>query len=123
MRSPAIASEDPDHGALHLHPSESRGRPGTRAPHVTLADGSSTLDLCGSEFVVLRPAGDGVDDWAPPGATSHVVDAEGFADAYGLSAGGAALVRPDGFIAWRSRSAADRDELSRALATALQAPG
>jgi hypothetical protein len=119
MRSPAIASEDPDDGALHLHPSESRGRPGTRAPHVTLPDGSSTLDLCGSEFVVLRPAGDGVDDWAPPGATSHVVDAEGFADAYGLSAGGAALVRPDGFIAWRSGGPTDRDELSHALATAL----
>ena len=61
----------------------------------------------------------GVDDWAPPGATSHVVDAEGVADAYGLSAGGAALVRPDGFIAWRSRGPADRDELSRAVATAL----
>jgi 2-polyprenyl-6-methoxyphenol hydroxylase-like FAD-dependent oxidoreductase len=119
MRSPAIASEEPDDGALHLHPSESRGRPGTRAPHVTLPDGSSTLDLCGSEFVVLRPAGDGVDDWAPPGATSHVIDADGFAEAYGLSAGGAALVRPDAYIAWRSRGPADRHELSRALATAL----
>jgi 2-polyprenyl-6-methoxyphenol hydroxylase-like FAD-dependent oxidoreductase len=119
MRSPAIASEEPDDGALHQHPSEARGRPGTRAPHVTLADGSSTLDLCGSEFVVLRPAGDGADDWAPPGATSHVIDADGFADAYGLSAGGAALVRPDGYIAWRSRDTANREELTRALATAL----
>ena len=95
------------------------GRPGTRAPHVVLADGRSTLDLFGSQFVVLRPAGDGVDDWAPPGAASHVIDAEPFAEAYGLSAGGATLVRPDGVIAWRSRGPAGRDEIARALATAL----
>jgi 2-polyprenyl-6-methoxyphenol hydroxylase-like FAD-dependent oxidoreductase len=119
MRSPAIMSEDGDDGVVHLHPSAAGGRPGTRAPHVTLPDGRSTLDLIGTDFAVLRPAGDGVDDWAPPGATSHVVDADGFADAYGLSPGGATLVRPDAVIAWRSRGPADRDELSRALATAL----
>src|SRR5690242_883327 len=118
-RSQAIVAEPDDDGALHQHPSEARGRPGSRAPHVVLRDGSSTLDLFGSEFVVLRPAGDGVDDWAPPGATSHVIDADGFADAYGLAAGGATLVRPDGVVAWRSRDAADRDELAGALATAL----
>ena len=84
-----------------------------------LADGRSTLDLFGSQFVVLRPAGDAVDDWAPPGATSHVIDAEPFAEAYGLSAGGATLVRPDGVVAWRARGPAGRDELARALATAL----
>jgi 2-polyprenyl-6-methoxyphenol hydroxylase-like FAD-dependent oxidoreductase len=123
MRSPAIAPEEPEDGALHQHPSEARGRPGTRAPHVALADGSSTLDLVGTEFTVLRPAGDGGDDWAPPGATSHEVDAEPFAEAYGLSAGGATLVRPDGFVAWRSQGPADRDELARALATALALPG
>jgi 2-polyprenyl-6-methoxyphenol hydroxylase-like FAD-dependent oxidoreductase len=119
MRSPAILSEDADDSALHLPPSALDGRPGTRAPHVWLADGRSTLDLFGEQFVVLRPAGDGVDDWAPPGATSHVIDAEPFAEAYGLSAGGATLVRPDGVVAWRSREPADRDELARALATAL----
>jgi 2-polyprenyl-6-methoxyphenol hydroxylase-like FAD-dependent oxidoreductase len=123
MRSPAIASEEPDDGALHQHPSEARGRPGTRAPHVALADGSSTLDLVGTEFTVLRPAGDGGEDWAPPGATSHVVDAEPFAEAYGLTTGGATLVRPDGFIAWRSQGHADRDGVARALATALALPG
>jgi putative polyketide hydroxylase len=118
MRSAAILSEDDD-GVLHLPPSALDGRPGTRAPHVWLADGRSTLDLFGSQFVVLRPAGAGVDDWAPPPATSHVVDAESFADAYGLSAGGATLVRPDGVVAWRARGQADRDETARALATAL----
>ena len=115
---------DPSRGATTTasctwHPSALGGRPGTRAPHVVLADGRSTLDLFGSQFVVLRAAGDGVDDWAPPGAASHVIDAEPFAEAYGLSAGGATLVRPDGVIAWRSRGPADRPEIARALATAL----
>ena len=52
--------------------------------------------------------------------TSHVVHAEGFGEAYGLAAGGASLVRPDGIVAWRARSGADRDEIARALTTALQ---
>jgi 2-polyprenyl-6-methoxyphenol hydroxylase-like FAD-dependent oxidoreductase len=119
MRSAAILREDDDDGALHLAPAALGGRPGTRAPHLVLADGRCTLDLFGSQFVVLRPAGDGVDDWAPPGATSHVIDAEPFAGVYGLSAGAATLVRPDGVIAWRSRGPVDRPEIARALATAL----
>jgi 2-polyprenyl-6-methoxyphenol hydroxylase-like FAD-dependent oxidoreductase len=117
MRSDAIMSEDGDDDALHLPPSSLDGRPGTRAPHVWIAAGRSTLDLFGSEFVVLRPAGG--DDWAPPGATSHVIDAEPFAEAYGLSTGGATLVRPDGVVAWRAREAAGHDDVTRALATAL----
>jgi 2-polyprenyl-6-methoxyphenol hydroxylase-like FAD-dependent oxidoreductase len=119
MRSDAILAEDADDGALHLAPAQLDGRPGTRAPHVVLSDGSSTLDLFGSGFVVLRPAGERVDDWAPTGATSHVIDAEAFASSHGLSAGGAVLVRPDGVVPWRSRGPAHRDELARALETAL----
>jgi putative polyketide hydroxylase len=119
MRSAVIVPEEEDDGALHLAPAALTGRPGTRAPHVVLSDGRSTLDLFGSEFAVLRPAGDGVDDWAPPGVASHVVDAGSFAENYGLSAGGATLVRPDGVVAWRSRGPAGRDEIERALATAL----
>src|SRR3954453_5922816 len=115
MRSAAILSDEPDDGVLHLAPSALDGRPGTRAPHVWLADGRSTLDLFGSQFVVLRPAEVDADDWAPHGATSHVVDAE----AYGLSAGGAMLVRPDGAVAWRSRGPAGHEDIARALATAL----
>ena len=119
MRSAAIAAEDPDDGVLHLHPAELGGRPGTRAPHVWLGEDRSTLDLYGSEFVVVRPDGDGVDDWAPPGAIAHVVEPEPFAEAYGLSDGGATLVRPDGVVAWRARESAGRDEVARALASAL----
>jgi putative polyketide hydroxylase len=114
-----IMSDEDDDGALHLAPADLGGRPGTRAPHVVLGEDRSTLDLFGSEVVVLRTAGDGVEDWAPPGAAAHVIDAEGFAESYGLSPGGATLVRPDGVIAWRSRGPADRYELTRALATAL----
>jgi 2-polyprenyl-6-methoxyphenol hydroxylase-like FAD-dependent oxidoreductase len=114
MRSPAIAAEDGDE--LHLPPAGLDGRPGTRAPHVWLGEDRSTLDLFGSGFVVLRRSGD---DWAPPGVASHVIDAEPFAEAYGLAAGGATLVRPDGVVAWRSREQASRDDVERALATAL----
>jgi 2-polyprenyl-6-methoxyphenol hydroxylase-like FAD-dependent oxidoreductase len=118
-RSPAILAEDGDDAVLHLPPAALDGRPGTRAPHVWLGENRSTLDLFGAGFVVLRPAGEDVDDWAPAGATSHVVDAENFAAAYGLAAGGATLVRPDGVVAWRAREAAGRDDVQRALATAL----
>jgi len=69
--------------------------------------------------VLLRAAGDGVDDWAPDGVDSHVIESGSFAGNYGLSAGGAVLVRPDGVVAWRSRGPAGRDEIERALATAL----
>src|SRR5918911_1426984 len=119
MRSAAIMSDEDDDGALHLAPAELDGRPGTRAPHFVLPDGRSTLDLFGSQFVLLRAAGEGVDDWAPPGVAAHVIDAEGFAEAYGLSPGGATLVRPDGVVAWRSRGPAEHSEIERALATAL----
>jgi hypothetical protein len=122
MRSAAILSEEGDDGLLHLPPPALDGRPGTRAPHVGLADGRSTLDLFGREFVVLRPAGADVDDWAPAPASSFVVDAETFPEAYGLSAGGATLVRPDGVVAWRARGPAGREEIAHALATALALP-
>ena len=68
---------------------------------------------------MLRAAGDGVDEWAPPGAASHVIGGEPFAEAYGLSPAGATLVRPDGVIAWRSRGPVDRPEIESAVATAL----
>src|SRR3954462_5356192 len=119
MRSAAILSDGDDDRALHLSPADLDGRPGTRAPHLVLPDGRSTLALFGSQFVLLRPAGAGADDWGPPGVAAHVIDAEPFAETYGLSAGGAPLVRPDGVIAWRSRGPADRADIERALATAL----
>jgi hypothetical protein len=98
-------------------------RPGARAPHAWLSIGEeriSTLDLFGRELVVLV-AGDGA-EWREAGATIAAThpgvplrvrsvgrwlrDADGsFATAYGLTVGGAVLVRPDGVVAWRSRMA------------------
>ena len=72
----------------------------------------STCSGAGSSL--LRPAGRGR-RWAPPGVEAHVVEADGFAEAYGLSPEGACLVRPDGIVGWRSSGAFERDELSGAL--------
>jgi hypothetical protein len=78
------------------------GAPGSRAPHVPLA-GGSTLDRYGSDLVLL--AGPAADGWA--GAARrlavpvHRCDRD-TATRHGLGARGALLVRPDGYVAWRS---------------------
>lgn len=120
-RSCAIATEEPDDGAVHLSPRESHARPGTRAPHLWLerqGQRLSSLDLYGGRFVllagpkaeewcrcarlasseegvgldILRPGTDGLED--PSGSLSqlHMIEPDG-----------CVLVRPDGFVAWRAR--------------------
>jgi hypothetical protein len=95
------------------------GRPGTRAPHVWLESAGtrvSTLDLFGTGFVLLTgPDGHG---WAEAAGdlgvplTVHrigtdLVDVDGrFAEVYELKPATAVLVRPDGFVAWRTDSPA-----------------
>jgi 2-polyprenyl-6-methoxyphenol hydroxylase-like FAD-dependent oxidoreductase len=118
---------------LHQNPRESRGLPGTRAPHVWLerAGGppTSTLDLFGRHFVLLL--GPDAVAWAE-GARElvkrsrlklHVHTLAGIHDAYGISTSGAVLVRPDGFVAWRSASAGTGPEcfpmLERAMAASI----
>jgi 2-polyprenyl-6-methoxyphenol hydroxylase-like FAD-dependent oxidoreductase len=103
-------------GTRYMSPAETRGLPGTRAPHVALGPDRSTLDLFGRSFVLLRAAGD---DWAPPGVEAHVIDADGFPEAYGITREGAALVRPDGIVGWRSTGAFASDELTAALRSIL----
>ena len=120
------------------HPDTARGRPGTRAPHLWLRRAGqpiSSLDLFGQGFVVLTgPEGSA---WrgaaeaagrrlAVPvqahvlGTTGEVVDPDRrFTGSYGVAAGGAVLVRPDGFIGWRS-VARPRDP-TEALTGALEA--
>ena len=60
------------------------------------------------------------------GPGGDVEDADGaFAAAYGIGPGGATLVRPDGFIAWRSRDDGDpagTATLTAALARLLRRP-
>ena len=102
-------------------------RPGGRAPHVWLERGDeqiSTVDLIGAHFVLLAGA-DG-EAWrraaqAPPprgrrsrpciGSDGEVSDPDGkWQMAYGIDADGAVLVRPDGYVAWRSRSGASNPQ-------------
>ncbi len=122
--SAAIALEtdaaDPPAPALHEHPRESAGRPGSRAPHVPVEHAGrsvSTLDLFGTAFVLLAGADGRAWRDAALGA-AHALDVPldayvvgggelrdpgaAFAPAYGISAAGAVLVRPDGFVAWRA---------------------
>ncbi|MEN3279333.1 MAG: putative polyketide hydroxylase [Solirubrobacteraceae bacterium] len=129
-RSTAVISEDVDEDeALIQDPRVLAGRPGSRAPHVELRrDGrtTSTIDLLGRHFALL--AGAEGEPWAAAAAQAaervgvpidaHVLGAE-LESAYGVSAAGAALVRPDGFVAFRSPDAVD--DPARTLEGALGA--
>jgi putative polyketide hydroxylase len=127
--SGAIISEADDDGAVYENPHEPSARPGTRAPHVVVErDGAavSTLDLVDRNFVLLagangeswcRAASQAATDLGVTLATNRVgvggdlADPGGrFADVYTTGAEGAVLVRPDGFIAWRARSASGEHE-------------
>lgn len=111
--------------------SELAGQAGTRAPHLWLHRGGeriSTLDLFGRGFVLLAgPDGQGWVDAAREAAiAAHRVGADGdladvderFLTIYALAPDGALLVRPDGFVAWRSTPATRMS--SQALREALQ---
>jgi 2-polyprenyl-6-methoxyphenol hydroxylase-like FAD-dependent oxidoreductase len=120
-RSAAVLSEDDATAKGHEDPRESFGRPGSRAPHIWLERAGqrvSTIDLFRGAFVLL--AGNEGTAWTRAAAAvageragleldAHVVggaalaDPEGgFSTAYGLTSSGAALIRPDGFVAWRA---------------------
>ena len=106
-------------GPGHVHPRESHGMPGTRAPHVWLDRGGqrlSTLDLFGRNFTLL--GGPGAQEWArcahttagesKIGLEAFCIGSDGLDDqgslpaAYGIEPSGCALIRPDGFVGWRS---------------------
>ncbi len=100
--SAAVISESDDDGRTHENPRDSKGRPGTRAPHLFLQPGISTLDLFGRNFVLLiAPEGDA---WRQPNLEIQQIAAPGFPEAYGITPTGAVLVRPDGFVAWRAKT-------------------
>jgi putative polyketide hydroxylase len=130
--SPAVALEPgprPGPGTTEL-----RGRPGTRAPHVWLEqDGRkiSTLDLFGRRFVLLagRDGAAWLDAarrvatqlWLPLDTLRIDADlrdvSRAWHRAFGVTPSGAALVRPDGIVAWRAKrgEAAPEETLARAL--------
>jgi 2-polyprenyl-6-methoxyphenol hydroxylase-like FAD-dependent oxidoreductase len=135
-QSSAVVLEAGEH-PLHEHPRESKGRPGSRAPHVVLhRDGAevSTLDLFGRHFVMA--AGPGGETWCSAGLAAsdrlglpldidlvggpELADPAGrFPEAYGISGSGAVIVRPDGIVAWRAADAtgASPDAIHDVLAT------
>ncbi|MCT4351708.1 FAD-dependent monooxygenase [Streptomyces sp. Je 1-79] len=119
------------------------GEPGSRAPHMWLdraGDRVSSLDLYERTLVLLSSEGDS-DAWHA--AATRVArelslplvsyrigdgpDAElspesglDWAELHGITADGAVLVRPDGFVAWRSpKGSADPDTALRKAVTAV----
>lgn len=115
-RSAAVLGAGPDL-PVAARPDEWAGQPGTRAPHVWLAPEVSTLDLFQRGWVLVTddPAWGGLVE----GVDCQVIveRADEVRTAFGLKPGGASLVRPDGYIAWRTVDPpADR---AAALAQAL----
>jgi putative polyketide hydroxylase len=108
-----------------------RRRPGTRAPHMLLERNGKrlcTCDLFGEHFVLLAGA-DGA-AWRDAalqvgnrlgirlvarriGTGGDLVDVDGrWPTAYGISASGAVLVRPDGLVCWRAKEHVEHPELT-----------
>jgi 2-polyprenyl-6-methoxyphenol hydroxylase-like FAD-dependent oxidoreductase len=103
----------------HADPRETFGMPGSRAPHVWLTRRGqrvSTIDLTGHYLLLAGPEGDA---WIAAAQAAggerggltldaycigkDLADHDGrFAESYGIFNDGASLVRPDGFVAWRS---------------------
>jgi putative polyketide hydroxylase len=117
MSAPVVADDYSDY--------QPSGTPGCRAPHIWLGRSASvsTLDLIGNGFTVLTGR-DGI-AWKTAASVvagrfevavgCYVVGDPGledehnaFVEVYGITSAGAVLIRPDGYIAWRSAgSAAD----------------
>jgi 2-polyprenyl-6-methoxyphenol hydroxylase-like FAD-dependent oxidoreductase len=122
-RAGALIPDDRDADALGDAPfadhTKLSAQPGTRAPHVVVEhEGKprSTLDFFGREFVLLcgresrwsdvarKPrAGSSRVRYVPIELSDRHSDARAWPERFGVEADGAVLVRPDGFVAWRSR--------------------
>jgi putative polyketide hydroxylase len=123
---------------IHADPAKTRGLPGSRAPHLWLTRAGarvSTLDLIKHHVLLAGPAGGRWIEAAAGAANSlggvpldayrvgsDLEDAgHRFSETYGISSDGASLVRPDGFVAWRSDAETTghegvlREALSRSL--------
>ncbi|MER7569848.1 FAD-dependent oxidoreductase [Streptomyces sp. NPDC097941] len=123
----AFAGEDPQLWTVTENPDKPSGRPGSRAPHVVVTGDHgpfSTVDLFPVGFTLLT-AGPAA-RWAAATQAGRDLDlvvtvrgiGEGgdyadtedtFKERYGIGEGGAVLVRPDGFVAWRCRTGPQGD--------------
>jgi 2-polyprenyl-6-methoxyphenol hydroxylase-like FAD-dependent oxidoreductase len=126
----AVIAPDGSSGAdaegpeVFVDPRRSPGLPGSRAPHLPVVRGGvvgSTIELFGRGFTLLLGADSGrwrkaaVDAGGALGVElpnyqiglhGDLADVTGaFNELYGISESGAVLVRPDGFVAWRSAQA------------------
>ncbi|MFN7943827.1 MAG: FAD-dependent monooxygenase [Blastocatellia bacterium] len=102
------------------NPETPSGRPGSRAAHIFLKRGDekiSTIDLFNNQWTLLagkdggewKKAADSINDLQSYQIGSDLQDIENrWSSAYGVDADGAILVRPDGFIAWRSHNAVEK---------------
>jgi hypothetical protein len=108
-RGAILTEPDTDQAPFVAHASLS-GTPGTRAPHRLITQGGkqrSTLDLFDRDLVLLVARGSAWQAAAQPlfaGPTKLRCEALDDLAPFGVEYDGAALVRPDGFVAWRSRS-------------------
>ena len=130
-RSSAVIGAGPELPPAQI-PDRWKGQPGTRAPHLWIEaddEWKSTIDILTSRWTVVTAA----PQWAAAAAAmeaeagiavaaqrvgTDLVSPDGLdiAAAFGLESGGAALIRPDGYIAWRSGPVEDP---TATLATAL----
>jgi putative polyketide hydroxylase len=125
-------------------PRDPSGRPGSRAPHLMIEREGTNVgihDLVSKGFIVLTgPVGHPWCDAAAQasrrfgmelpciciGGSGDTIDLQGhFQSSYGVGEDGAVLIRPDGFIAWRSRDSATdpASVLDRVLTKLFLKPG
>jgi putative polyketide hydroxylase len=129
----AVAAEPADDGAAFEDPRDPTGRPGSRAPHVRLRSADTelyTTDLFGTGFVLLagpdggrwQEAAGGPDELPVHqiGGDSALADAEdAFCARFRLSPTGAAMIRPDGVIAWRAGCLSPAEDPAALVTAAL----
>jgi 2-polyprenyl-6-methoxyphenol hydroxylase-like FAD-dependent oxidoreductase len=123
---------------VHADPRTTNGTPGSRAPHVWLTKNGerlSTIDLTGHYVLLTGSEGD---QWLTAARAAadkfngltldchsvgkHLADPEArFLNAFGITNSGATLIRPDGFVAWRTPTNTNdpRRDLTVALTQSL----
>ena len=102
-RSAAVLGAGPELPPAQL-PEQWNGQPGTRAPHVWIGQGKSTLDLFQRGWVLVADHPQWEEAVADLAVRYERVEQ---LEVFGLSAKGASLIRPDGYVAWRSTDLPD----------------